>query len=215
MKKFLKIGILGIVFTSIVLGAAGFLYWQSLKDEPQYALASIVDAARRNDDVALNELVDSDAVVDSLVPQITVKAVEIYGRGLAPGLISKIAVAASPLIPGLKELARAELPKLIRRETERIGDVAFPMIVLGGPRYIDIRVDGDKAFVKTKDPEHPTEIIMTRREGKWRVTAVRDERIAADIAQRAGQEIIGLVDGSGSKNANFDRLLKQIEKAIQ
>jgi len=200
-----------------VLAAAsailGFAYWQSLKDEPQYALASIVDASRRNDNVAINELVDSDAVVDSLVPQITKKAVDIYGRGLPNGIISQIAVAASPLIPGLKEIARAELPGIIRRETERIGDVWFPLMVVGAPRYLDIRVEGDTAFVKDKNPENTAEVLMTRRDGKWRVTGIVDEKLSTEIAQRVGQEIIKTAEGK--TNDGINQLLKQIEKVIR
>ena len=97
LTKFLIISAVFVVVAAVVSAIAGFAYWQSLKDEPQHALASIVDASRRNDNAAINELIDSDAVVDSLVPQITEKAVEIYGRGLPNGLISQIAVAASPL----------------------------------------------------------------------------------------------------------------------
>jgi len=192
----------------------GLLYWQSLKNEPQYALASIVDAARRNDEAALNELVDSDAVVDSFVPQVTKKAVDIYGRGMAPGLIRKIAIASAPFIPGLKGVVRSELPKLIRRETERVGDVSFPLMVVGAPRYLDILIDGDIANVKSTNPNHQTEVIMMRsEEGKWRVIGVRDEKMATQIAQRVGQEIIGMADGS--KDASIDELIKQIEKVIQ
>lgn len=213
MKRFLRISAGLFVAVAVIAAIAGFVYWQSLKDEPQYALASIVEASRRGDNSAINELVDSDAVVDSLVPQITKKAVDIYGRGLPNGIISQIAVAASPFIPGLKDVARAELPNLIRRETEAVGDVWFPLMVVGAPRYVDIRVEGDTAVVKDKNPENATEVLMTRRDGKWRVTGIIDEKLSTEIAQRVGQEIIKTAEGK--TNESINNILKQIEKVIR
>ena len=64
LVKALKI--LGIALGLIVLAGAvgGYFYWQSLKKTPQYSLALIVDAARRDDREAINALVDTDAAVD-------------------------------------------------------------------------------------------------------------------------------------------------------
>jgi hypothetical protein len=213
LKKFLIISAVFLAVLTVATAIVGFAYWHSLKDEPQYALASIVDASRRNDNAAINELVDSDAVVDSLVPQITEKAVDIYGRGLPKGIVSQIAVAASPLIPGLKTAARAELPNIIRRETERVGDVSFPLLVVGAPRYLDIRVEGDNATVKDINPENATQILMTRRDGKWRVTGIIDDKLTTEIAQRIGQEIIKTAEGK--TNEGINNILKQIEKVIR
>ena len=56
--------------------SAGLLYWRSLKDTPQYSLALLIDAARRDDKPAVNNLVDIDKVVDDFVPQIMSSAVE-------------------------------------------------------------------------------------------------------------------------------------------
>ena len=51
----------------------GFFYWQSIKTTPQYSLALLVDAARRDDQAEIDKLVNVDAVVDDFVPQITDK----------------------------------------------------------------------------------------------------------------------------------------------
>src|SRR5687767_7362825 len=61
--KILKI--LGVSLVAILLLGAvgGYLYWQSLKTTPQYSLALLVDAARRDDQKAIDELVDTNAVV--------------------------------------------------------------------------------------------------------------------------------------------------------
>ena len=59
---------------AIVVLVGGFIYWQSLKSSPQYSLALLVDAAKRDDKPAMDQQIDIDAVVDDFVPQITAKA---------------------------------------------------------------------------------------------------------------------------------------------
>src|SRR5689334_8666797 len=73
-------GILGAVIAVGLIG--GYLYWRSFYGTPQYSLALLIDAAKRDDKVAVDDLVDIDAVVDDFLPQITTKAVELYGRGI-------------------------------------------------------------------------------------------------------------------------------------
>src|SRR5258706_12922430 len=70
--------IAGAVILSIIAIASvsGFLYYQSLKRTPQYSLALLVDAAKRDDKQTVNQFIDIDAVVDDFMPQIMTKAVE-------------------------------------------------------------------------------------------------------------------------------------------
>lgn len=84
----------------LIVGAVGaYFYWQNLKNTPQYSLALLVDAARRDDQQEVDEFVDTDAVVDDFMPQIIGKAVELYGRGLPPSAIQKVAQVAAPFCP--------------------------------------------------------------------------------------------------------------------
>ena len=100
--------ILGIALGLIlIIGAiGGYFYWQRLKKTPQYSLALMVDAARRDNQKAIDELIDTDATVDDFMPQITAKAVELYGRNLPPATIAKIAQVAAPVLPIVKQRAR-------------------------------------------------------------------------------------------------------------
>src|SRR5437016_1760179 len=61
------VGLIAGVFVFIG-GIAGYFYWQHLKTTPQYSLALIVDASRRNDQQTTDSLVDIDAVVDDFLP---------------------------------------------------------------------------------------------------------------------------------------------------
>src|ERR1700712_3988200 len=77
------VGILGgIIAVIAIIGViGGYFYWQSLKKTPQYSLALLVDAARKDDQKTIDSLVDTNAVVDDFMPQIIDKAVELYGKG--------------------------------------------------------------------------------------------------------------------------------------
>lgn len=209
MKRFLKISAIAV----FVLAAGVLIYWHTLKSTPQYSLALIVDAARRDDRDLIRELVDTDAVVEDVLPQVIEKAVEIYGRGLSPDVIEKTKAAAAPLMPAIKDRARSELPIMVRRETERFGNVWFPLMVLGAGRYLDIQTDGDTALVKAKDPERKTEVRMQRDGSRWKIVGVKDEKLASQVAQRVGQEIIAMSMNPDNKNKKLDSLIEQLKKA--
>src|SRR5687768_14192400 len=75
--------IVGLTVLAVVLAGVigGLVYYRGLRQTPQYSLALLIDAAKRDDKADINSLIDTDAVVDDFVPQITGKAIELYGRG--------------------------------------------------------------------------------------------------------------------------------------
>src|SRR5690349_11771541 len=95
--------VLGSLFTIALAAGIGFyFYWQSLKSTPPYSLALIVAAAKRDDQATVYRLVNVDVVVDDFLPQITGKAVELYGRGLPQSVIQQVARVAAPVMPAIK-----------------------------------------------------------------------------------------------------------------
>lgn len=215
--------IFAVLITFVVAGfIGGYLYWRSFKGTPQYALASLVEAARRDDQGGIDQYVAVDSVVDDFMPQITGKAVEIYGRGLPPQTIARVAEVATPIMPALKERARERLPLLIRKKTERFESVPFAAMVIGAERYLDIRSSGDTAIVRSKLPQHSFEVRMQRNGSSWKIVSVRDEDLATDIAQRVGQEIIAVASNGGVDEAgdrlgisNLNTILQQAEKIFR
>ncbi|MBP6005223.1 MAG: hypothetical protein KA746_17475 [Pyrinomonadaceae bacterium] len=211
-----------VLLLLVIAGAGGLLYYRSLRDTPQYSLALIVDAAKRGDDAAIAELIDVDAVVDDFVPQVTGKAVELYGRGLPPAILGQMAKIATPVLPAVKDRARAEIPRVIRERTERFGNVPFAAMVLGADRYLAITVKGDQAIVKSKLPEHPLELRMKRVGERWKIVAVRDEDLATQIAQKIGQEIVAIAVGGGVRKTadslgvkGLTDILRQAEEILK
>lgn len=215
--------IAGVLLSVAIAFAVGaYFYWQSLKTTPQYSLALLVEAARHGDQQAIDSLVDVDAMVDDFLPQITSKAAELYGRGLPPAVIAKAERIAEPIMPAVKNRARDELPRLIRERTEKFTQVPFAAMVIGAGQYLDITLDGETAFVKSKLPEHSFEVRLQRNGDKWKMAGIRDEKLAIKIAQAVGQEIIGLASKSGKKTSpeslgvkNISELLKQAEEIFR
>lgn len=217
LKTIFVTAVLTALTVTVVGGAAFYFYWQYLKTTPQYSLALIVDAARQNDPATVEELVDINSVVDDFLPQITGKAIELYGRGLAPEVIQRVARIAAPVMPAVKDRARDELPGAIRQKTAEFGNVPFAAMVIGAEKYLDIKAEGDAATVRSKLPEHNFEVRMIRTGERWKIAGVRDEELATRIAQRIGQEIVAIaVNGTGSNQSrlgvkNINELLREAE----
>jgi hypothetical protein len=213
-------GVLTALIVVAVIG--GYLYWRSFADTPQYSLALLVDAARRDDKAEVDSIVEIDSIVDDFMPQITDRAVELYGRGLPPQTIARVARVATPVMPALKERARAQLPNMIRKKTKRFESVPFAAMVMGADQYLDIRPDGDTAVVRSRLPEHAFEVRMQRNGSGWKIVSVRDEALATEIAQKVGEEIIAVASNGGASAAgerlgirNLNLILRQAEEIFR
>ncbi|REJ77745.1 MAG: hypothetical protein DWQ47_15365 [Acidobacteria bacterium] len=193
------VSVLSLLVIVVAVGAAiaGVFYYRSLVDSPQYVLAQIVNAAHNSNDEKIAELVDTDAVVEDFVPQVTDKAIEMYGRGLPKETIAKAKIVATPILPVVKQRARAELPGLLRDRTESLKNVPFWGLVVGADQYLQIETEGDRSVIKSQSEERPLELVLARSEGQWRVVAVRDEELARNVAGRIGQELIFLAKKAG------------------
>ena len=208
---------------AVVALIGGLIYYHQLKSSPQYSLALLVDAAKRDDTDEVDAIVDIDAVVEDFMPQVTAKAIELYGRGMSPEAIQKATLLAKPLMPAVKDRARAELPRVIRERTAKYGDVPFFAMVMGASRYLDIAVTDDIAVVNSKLESHPLEMKMQWNGDRWQIVGVRDEKVAAGIAQKIGQQIIAIATlGSGKDTAdkfggigNLSNTLRQAEDLVK
>jgi hypothetical protein len=198
------LGISGIVLAVIVLigTVVGYFYWQGVKTTPQYSLALLVDAARRNDQKTMDELIDMDAVVESFMPQITDKATELYGKNLPADKLAKVKDAANPLMPAIKQRAREEVPRVIKEKADKFSSVPYWLIALGAGYFLDIKPNGETATVTSKIPEQQFELTMKRNGDKWRVVGLKDDALARRIAETIGQELINISSKDALKKAS-------------
>lgn len=198
--KILAVVAVLLVAAALVAALLGFLYWRSLVDSPQYALAQLVEAAHEGNESKIAELVDVDSVVEDFVPQVTEKAVELYGRGLPPEIIKKAEMVAAPILPVVKARARSELPGLLRARTESLKNVPFWGLVIGADTYLEIEINGDTALIRDRREDRPLELTMKRSGSGWQVVAVKDDELARNIAGKIGQELILLAKQAGERN---------------
>jgi len=221
-RKPWKIVVAALIGLLVIVAIGGYLYWRSFYGTPQYSLALLVDAAKRDDKAAVDALVDTGAVVDDFVPQIAGKAAEMYGKGLPTSVLEKLVKVAVPILPAVKDRAKAELPRVIRERSERFGDVPFFAMVVGSSQYLDFKIDGDNATVKSKLADRPFEVKMKRKGDIWQIVGVRDEALATDIARKVGQELIAIATGGINKKTgdklgvgNISDLLRQAEELVR
>lgn len=222
MGRVAKLIFISVVAFLAMSCTAGYFYWHSLKSTPQYSLALLIDAARRNDDAKVNELVDIDSVVNDFVPQIISSAVSMYGRGLPRETLTNLAVVAQPIMPALRDRAKTELPRVIRDRTEKFDRIPFAAIVMGADRYLDITIKGEVATVKSKIEDKPLELKMKRVGDHWQVIGVQDQELSDKIAKTVGQQIIAIASGAeigdASKNLgvkNLQDVLKRAEDLLR
>jgi hypothetical protein len=222
MNRPLKITAIVVLSALVITGAAAAAYWHSLKDTPQYSLALVIDAAKRDDRAELNELVDVDAIADNFTPEVTSKAVELYGKGLSPDVIARLRTIAQPVMPAVKERARAALPRLIRDRISRFDNVPFAVLVLGADRYLRVTQNGREAIVESTIPERPLRLRMTHDGDRWKVTAFEDDALATEIARRIGEELIAIASAGDAKNGanalgigGLSQLLREAESILQ
>ncbi len=212
-------GVLGLAVVAVLVG--GFLYWKSFEGTPQFSLAMLIDAARREDQAAIDRYIDTGAVVEDFVPQITGKAVELYGRGISEPVLQRLRLVAAPILPSVKERARAELPRVIRERTDRFENIPFAAMVVGADRYLHITLRDDIALVSSKLPEHAFEVKMRRAGCEWQIIGVKDDRLSTDIARKVGQEMI-MIAARGLQSpdqtlgiGNLADILRQAEEAFR
>lgn len=199
----------------LVASVGGYFYWQSVKKTPAYSLALVVDAARRDDKAEMEQVVDTDAVVDNFMPQVMNKAVELYGRNLPPATIAKMQEVAAPALPLVKERAKAELPGVIREKTAAVEKVPYWLIALGADRAVDISVQNDTATVVSKISDRPLNLTMKRSSDGWKIVALKDDALAQNIAEKIGQEIIAVAAKGGIKKAGEQMGVKNLDEILK
>jgi hypothetical protein len=203
----------GIVLLAllVITGIGSYFYWQSVKKTPSYALAMLVDGARRDDKVQIEQFLDTKAVVENFMPQVTAKAIELYGRNVPPHVIARVEQIAAPAIPVIKQRAEIELPQVIREKTARAEKVPYWMIALFANRAVEISTENNMARVKSIIPDRPLELIMRRDGDRWKVVGIRDEVLARRIAERIGQDLISAAAKGGIKKAAEQFGVKNLE----
>lgn len=186
------LGIIAIVLALLVLGAVagGYLWWRSYRTRPAYSLALLVDAAQRNDTKAVDEIVDTDKIVENFIPQVTEKALGRYAAALTGPLGKQVESLVPKLLPDIKDKVREEVTNRVKEMGKRAEGKPFIIVALGVPYVVTIKEEGDTARVSATLEGRQTDLTMQRSgDERWKIVAVKDDQLAARMVDNIAKNL--------------------------
>jgi uncharacterized membrane protein len=180
-----------IVIASLLLGLAigFFFWWRHYKTGPAYSLALLVDAAQRNDAAAVDEIVDTNKVIESFGPQVTEQAAGRLGTALTPAMRKQIEALVPKLLPRIRQSVHDEVIKNVKEIAANAEGRSFLMIALAIPYILDIDEEGDTAKAVATHKERTIELTMQRNGERWKIVGVRDEVLAKRIVDNIARDL--------------------------
>lgn len=195
-----------IAIVLLVVGAGTLYWWHGYKQGPAYSLALLVDAAQRGDSDTVNKLIDTDRVVDSLVPQVRESIVGQAG-GLLGALSKQFDTLVPKVLPAIKQAVRDGVTNEIKELSARAAGKPFLLIALAIPYAADIKQEGEAATVTLKSSDRHTELQMQHNaaEGRWTVVSVKDDVLVARIVAELAKQLPALGGGGGGTDRQTRR----------
>ena len=178
------------------LAAGGFFWWRHYQSTPSYAVASLVDAAQRNDVAAFEKLINDDEVAKNMVTSVSQKAAARYGFALNSSIQQRIDTTIPSLLPKLKQTIHAEVVKELQVLAAKSEPRPFILLVVTVPRLMTVTTEGDTANVKAPMPERTIEFTMKRDAESWKITEVKDDALVQRVVDNVMKELpaIGSID---------------------
>ena len=186
------LGMVAIVLAVLVLGAivGGYLWWRNYRTKPAYSLALLVDAAQRNDAKVIDEIIDTDKIVENFIPQVTEKALGRYAAALTAPLSKQVETLVPKLLPDIKDKVREEVTNRVKEIGKRAEGKPFVLIALGVPYYVGIKEEGETARASATLEGRPVELTMQRSGSeRWKVVAVNDEELATRMVDNIAKNL--------------------------
>jgi len=167
-----------IILIVIVAGIAGggYLWWRHYQSSPAYSLALLVDAIQRNDKPAIDQVLDTDKIATDFVSQIRAR---VPASTLWLGQVDP----AKMMSPKVKDTLHDQLIKQVQQLTDVAAGKPFFIVALAVPHFADIKQDSSSAHASINLKDEQIELAMLPAGDKWRITAVRDDKLAKMIAQ--------------------------------
>ena len=168
----------GVVF-------GGYLWWSSFQKRPAYSLAILADASQRNDTATIDSLLDTDKVADDFVGQVRQRATGSVTSALSSVLPNQTDSALTTLTPKLKQTVHDELIKELHRISAPAAGKPFILVALGITRFADIKEENNIAHAALKIKDEHLQLTMqpSTAPGRWRITAVQDDKLTDVIAE--------------------------------
>ena len=197
------LGIVAGVLLLIVVGIAAGIYfwWHSYTRKPAYSVALVVDAAQRNDMKTFDSLVDTDKVVDNLVPQFTDKAAGQYANLLPESIRKQVETMIPRVLPSVKQRVHDQVAEQVKQLSENAKGKPFILVALGVFWVANVQETGDKAKVSLNLKNRPIELSMERNGDQWKIVGVKDDQMTRQILDNLSRDLPITVPqtNSGSK----------------
>lgn len=190
-RKVLGVGALVALGLLVAACVGGYVWWRGYQKGPEYSLALLVDAARRDDLQAVDQMVDSDRVADGLAPQVVEKltGIQLAGQNVAAAR-QQLEALMPQVMPRIREGVRDEVARGVKAASEKI-DKRIPtfLLAVGMKRYAEVKQEGDAASVVLDAQGHQMQVEMQRNGDRWKVVGVKDDALAASIAARVAPNL--------------------------
>lgn len=171
----------------LVVAAGVLLWWQHYKTTPAYSLALLVEAAQHNDMPGVDQIVDTDKIVDSLADQVIDKAAGRYGGALSADANKAIRARGLTLLPNIKQQVRSAIAIRVKEISAKADQKPFLLIAVGLPYFVKITtIGGEIADARVTIRDQEVQLGLTRSAGLWRVVSVKDDA----LIQRLVDEVI-------------------------
>lgn len=164
------------------LAAGGvYFWWQSYKTTPAYSLALLVDASQQKDTPVVEQIIDTNQIVDNLAPRISQKAVARYGATLNSAKRKRVEAMVPALLPKVKEGAGRILANWVEELFDKSEAKPFVVLALGLPYLVNITPDGDTAKVTAPVKDRKVEFVMRRDGERWKIVGINDDAVVDRI----------------------------------
>jgi hypothetical protein len=200
--------IIAVVLILFVVGIAGggYLWWHHYQSSPAYSLALLVDASQRNDTAVVDSLLDTDKVTADFISQIRQRT---SGSMLNSRWSEQIDSAISSMTPKLRETVHEQVLQELHRLTDPAAGKPFFIIALGIGQFADIKQENNVAQVKVNVRDDHLELTMQPNADRWRIVAVKDDKMAQLIADNVMKNL------PPGRNGMQDELRKQMERLLK
>ena len=168
--------------------AGGYFWWRHYQKGPAYSLAVLAEASQRDDMATIDSIVDGDKVADDFVSQVRQRIIG------SSALTSQLESVMSSLTPGLKQTVHDELVKELHRLTEPAARKPFIVVALAITRFATIKQENDTAHAQLKIKDEQLQPTMQKDTGRWRITAVQDDKLVQVVADGVTKNLPATVE---------------------
>ena len=197
-----------IVCGIVLAGVAGFFWWRHVQTTPAYSLAVLIKSFQQNQPQQIDQLVDLDALTQSLQRQVTDKATSRYGLAMNNDARNKLNALLPTLQPAMKQAVREEVVKSLQSVSERVQGKPTILVAVTLPYVLTIAASGDT--VRVTIPDHNIELLMSRAQDLWRITSINDPQLVErtvdqlsavmpPVGELVDEKQVGIPPGGGKR----------------